>query len=846
MRHITPVSVLAAAVCAVWMASASPAAAQTATGTVSGRVTDSSGLPMPRVLVTVESPGLQGVRTTTTSANGDYLFPLLPPSSYVITFELGGFGIVKEQHTLAAAQPLIANVTLKPATVSEVVTVQAPVEGFTKTVQAATSVKQELLAALPTSRTLAAAVALAPAVHLTGPSNAIGISGAMSFENVFMLNGVQVQDNLRGQPLDLFIEDAIQETTITTSGVSAEYGRFTGGVVNAITKSGGNSVSGSFRTSFSNDDWRTVSPFGEPKASAVIPTYEFTVGGPILRNRTWFFGAGRFFESSQARETGLTRLPYTFQSNQKRIEGKVTQSFGAGHTVRLAYTDIRDAQTNRAYPSAPEILDLNSLDTRTVPQDLLSLHYAGALRPDFFLEGQFSRRNFTFKNSGGKSTDLIDGTVVYDNETDFRYHAPTFCGVCAPEERDNESVLVKGRYFWSTPRGAHNIAFGYDTFNDRRLSDNHQSASDYFLYVTGTIVRDGVPYPIIAADESAQIGWWPILEASRGTRFRTHGLFVNDAWQYNRHLTFNLGLRWDKNQGKDAVGQLVASDSGFAPRLGVVWDPRGDGRWNVTASYGRYLAALANNIADSSSPAGTPALFAYFYLGPEINVDPGAPLVTTAQAVRSVFDWFQANGGTSRPTFLARVPGTATQIRESLDSPHADELAVGLSRQIGGRGAVRADVGRDDRFAALRRLRSVHPVAGRGDALGQGAAVRTGRRRGRLHAAAHGDVLGRRPLLTRRAGVGQAWGQASVRCWSGVGSGADQTRWAMRASRASASLRTLSRSAAGSTGSTAWPRPSTTKQASSRHSKWTRRSRQPSASGSPGGPTMLAVRQRWK
>ena len=80
----------------------------------------------------------------------------------------------------------------------------------------------------------------------------------MSFESLYMVNGVTVNENLRGQANNLYIEDAIQETTVATAGVSAEYGRFSGGVVNVITKSGGNLFSGSFRDSLNNDNWRTL------------------------------------------------------------------------------------------------------------------------------------------------------------------------------------------------------------------------------------------------------------------------------------------------------------------------------------------------------------------------------------------------------------------------------------------------------------------------------------------------------------------------------------------------------------------------------------------------------------
>ncbi len=667
-------------------------AAQTPTGAISGRVTDSGNLAVPGATVTIESPNLQGTRSAVTSANGDYIFPSLPPGPYTVTVQLSGFGTVKQARDVGAGQPVEVDVTLRPASLSEVVTVTARTDAFTNTVQASTNIQQELLATLPTARTLLSAVNLSPAAHATGPNNAVTIGGAMSFENLFMLDGVQITDNIRGTPFSIFIEDAIQETTVSTSGISAEYGRFTGGVINAITKSGGNQFSGSLRTTFTNDDWRTVSPFDEPKKNDTVPTYEFTLGGPVVRNRTWFFGAGRFFDQSTANETGFTRIPYSFDNDEKRFEGKVTQSLGRGHNLRATYAAVRETEVNNVWPSAQEVLDLRSLHTRQVPQDRLSVHYSGTLRPNLFVEAQYSNRQFSFENSGGTTTDLIEGTVLRDQLTGAWWWSPNFCGVCGPEERDNDNLFLKGNYFASTSRGSHNVSFGYDTFNDKRRGDNHQSGSDYHVWASDSIIDGGTVYPVIdGSDGSTWIIWWPISEASQGTNFRTHSLFMNDTWNANRHFTFNLGVRWDKNHGEDAVGSLVAKDSAFSPRLGVVFDPKGDGRWSVHASYGKYVAAVANSIADSASPGGTPSILAYFYQGPGINTAGGAPLVTSDVALRRVFDWFTANGGTSRRTFFSSIPGVKVQIRESLKSPHANEFATGLSRQLGSRGAIRAD-----------------------------------------------------------------------------------------------------------------------------------------------------------
>ena len=117
-------------------------------------------------------------------------------------------------------------------------------EVLTNTVAGRDQLQARLGADLPTTGNIDAYLLSAPAVHPTGPSGAYSIAGSTSFENLFMVNGVTVNENLRGQANDLYIEDAIQEATVSTGGISAEYGRFSGGVVNVVTKSGGNLFSG--------------------------------------------------------------------------------------------------------------------------------------------------------------------------------------------------------------------------------------------------------------------------------------------------------------------------------------------------------------------------------------------------------------------------------------------------------------------------------------------------------------------------------------------------------------------------------------------------------------------------
>src|SRR5688572_12538987 len=244
------------------VALAAGASAQTTTATISGRVLDTQGLAVPGATVTATSPNLQGAREAVTSANGDYILTLLPSGAYTVTVALSGFQTQTRTVVLAPTQVLPLEVTLDPVGLQDEVTVVGRAnDALTQTAQIATNFSQELISKLPTSRDFNSILLMAPGVHPTGPAGNFSFGGSVSYENLFLLNGVSINENIRGQAFDLYIEDAIQETTVANGGVSAEFGRFSGGVVNVITKSGGNQFSGSFRDSLNNDKWRTLTPF---------------------------------------------------------------------------------------------------------------------------------------------------------------------------------------------------------------------------------------------------------------------------------------------------------------------------------------------------------------------------------------------------------------------------------------------------------------------------------------------------------------------------------------------------------------------------------------------------------
>jgi len=689
-----------------------PTLAQIPTGTVSGKVTSADGEALPGVTVTVASPNLQGTRDAVTSETGEYNIPLLPPGEYEVSFELEGFSNPKRSVKLSAAQTTRLDAELTNSSVSEEIVVTGTYETISTQPEASTTYEKKFIEALPVERNIRETVLLTPGVSATGPgaprTRGISIAGSQSYENLFMVNGVSITENLRGQPFDLFIEDAVEETTTTVSGVSAEYGRFAGGVVNTITKSGGNEVHGSLRTSFTNQTWENKTPVTVSQTDDVKDRFEATLGGWVWKDKVWYFLAGRDFENVTSAQTtllpaasGSTPTRFDAGTDQQRYEGKLTFSPFQGHRLVGSYIKIDEEEVGNRFGT---ILDEASLVTRTLPQELLALNYTGVLTENFFVEGQYSERKFTFENSGSRFTDLINGTLMVDGTTAFRWWSPTFCGVCTPEGRNNKEYLAKGSWFLSSEGlGSHDLAFGYDTYDDQRLADNHQSGSDFRIITSSARESNNQIFPVLVTDPTGRanqvIQYNPILKGAETTRFLTNSLYLNDKWRLNDHWSFNVGVRYDQNDGKDAEGKKVADDSRITPRLSASWDPQANGNWVFSANYAEYVAAIANSQANSTSAAGNPATFQWAYGGPAINNDPNAPQVSTPDAIRQIFDWFNSVGGINNTNSIAKggylvfvdIPGGTTVIRGSLDSPYVREYSTGVAKRLGTRGIARAD-----------------------------------------------------------------------------------------------------------------------------------------------------------
>jgi hypothetical protein len=664
-------------------------------GSLSGTVSSTDGASLPGVTVTVTSPALQGERSTVSDASGAYSFRNLPPGNYKVRFTLAGFGTVDKAVSVTLSGFAVADTAMSVATVEETIEVLGEAPSMLTTTQVATNLKySETVDRLAMNRNLSAIAELAPGLTDNGPNlGQVTIGGAFAYDNVFLLNGVDINDNLFGTANNLFIEDALQEVTILTNGVSAEYGRFSGGVINAITKSGGNTFQGSWRTDVTNPSWQDESLVeknnitagrGRPHIDQNVFTHTATLGGPIVKDRLWFFGAYRRENLAQDRALSVTGTSYTFEQANRRYEGKLTGRIAANHNLQVNYIKQTNDQQNNASINTTNSIDLKTLVTRQTPADLFVARYDGALSTNLYAEAQFSKKTFGFRNTGGTSTAIGDSPFLALGRSGLpansHYNAPYFDSN-DPEDRNNKQFAGALSYFLSTgSAGRHDLKFGGEHFTSYRTGGNSQSSTGY-VFIVDPVVVGGQP----AVDASNNIvpnfvpgvsqiqNWLPL----RGARInlKTLSLYANDRWQLNDHWIFNLGVRMERHSTDSTQAGIASiSSAALVPRLGATYDVQGDGRWVLQATYGHYAGKASETQFADNTNVGTPSLLSGIYNGPAgtgVGFAPGF----------NVNNYTIVNGN---------FPIRNVFIEDDLNTPLTKEWTLQAGTRLGSKGEVKA------------------------------------------------------------------------------------------------------------------------------------------------------------
>ena len=275
------------------------------TGEIRGTVVDANGVGLPGATVDVSSPALQGARSTVTGAGGAFQVPALPPGTYRVVISLAGFGKAERQTLVRLDATASLAVTLQVAAAEQVVvTGEAPVVDL-NTTTGGSNYGSGIITRLPVGRNYTDIVKSNPGVSQDradrqGRSAALTVYGSTSAENSFIVDGVDTTNVIRGLQGKVINNEFIQEVEVKTDSYRAEYGNATGGIVNVITKSGGNEFRGSVFARYNSAGLRADEVFTANDSDTFTGTltpgeqkwdYGVNLGGFLLKDRLWFFGA---------------------------------------------------------------------------------------------------------------------------------------------------------------------------------------------------------------------------------------------------------------------------------------------------------------------------------------------------------------------------------------------------------------------------------------------------------------------------------------------------------------------------------------------------------------------------
>ena len=661
------------------------------TGTITGVVTSQDDSPLPGVTVTASSPALQDVREAVTDVNGVYYLRALPPGTYMVQFTLAGFQTgLRDDVTVSLGGTADVHATLPVATQSELVTVTAEAPSVLATTTTGRNVTKAAIDAMPVGRRPVDIAELAPGLTAnTFNAGQLSIGGGFGYDNLFMVNGVDTNDNIFGTQNTVFIEDAVQEVSVLTGGVPASYGRFSGGVVNVITRSGGNTFSGSFRENLSNPSWIRETPRQVANNIAhpdlLSRAYEGTFGGPVAVDRLWFFTAGRYEQINIANTFAQTAGAYTRTDTNRRGELKLTGTPGAGQMVQASYITNFTRQANASGLPAALLVDATTLVTRTLPNDLFAASYNGVLAGRYFATAQFSRKTQGFRNNGGTSAAIADSPFRTLGATagvpgSLFYHSP-YLDATDPENRDNHQVAGSVSYLMSTRRtGSHDLKGGVESFVNRAKGGNSQSSTGY-VFTTDYLVQGG--RPVLAADgrptpvftPGVSQAWHFIAARGATLHIRTTSLYVQDRWVVSPRVTLDLGVRSEIVRGR-ATGDIATVDStSLLPRLAMAFDARGNGRTVVQATYSVYGGRYGQTQFATNTNVGRPSEVDYVYSGPAGQGADFAPGFDVANYTRVVF---------------ANFPTANVRVAADLSAPRVSEATTAIGQSLGDRGHVKA------------------------------------------------------------------------------------------------------------------------------------------------------------
>jgi outer membrane receptor protein involved in Fe transport len=613
------------------------------TGNIEGRVTDNENNPLPGVVINLESP--LNNKSTVTNENGVFRFPLLIAGDYEVTASMTGMRSVKVPMRVNVGKKSPVMITLVPDTYQEslVVTGSTPLVDKSN-VSTGGNVDSETFDNVGVGRSYQSVVQLMPGVGDGGNPN---VNGALDGDNVYLVDGMDTTDNTTGTFGINLNYDAIAEVEVVTGAISAEYGRAQGAVINIVTKSGSNEYEGSIRWVLENEDWNSNSdrfPFNQEDEIKDIPTY--TLGGPILKDKLWFFGT---YESGVANtsQVGIANgQSYTRDFENTYENYKFTFAPTESHTIQASYSSD-PATVPVPYWGASDTGDFAAVNLQSQGGEFYTVRWDWIATDNLVTQFQYGTQDsgITVGASpfGDPDPSLAPG-FYWDLNNDLGYNAPVFDGA-VERPRDQASFSAT----WYAPFG-HEIKVGLDwqeTESTNRF-DRYGNARHHG-YGFNRNAPGGFDDPWFLRVYTPSD---PLTSVNTQT-----ALFVIDRFDLNENWSFNLGFRVEQQEGDNDAGESVIDTTDIAPRLSAVYDINGDGRLLATASYGRYYAPVIQSLVDEFNRGITSSsIYEDYNWNPETNA-------------YDIFDGRVDTSGNNRAI-------------ESVDPYYEDEWIIGVEWQF--------------------------------------------------------------------------------------------------------------------------------------------------------------------
>ena len=621
------------------------------TGSIEGRVTDPTGAPLPGVTVLATSPSLQGTRTVVTGRDGSYRIPAVPPGNYRIEARLEGFRTVWKNAVVSLDATATGDLALPLAAQERVVVSgDAPLVDTTSATSG-TNYTSRIIAGLPVQRNYADIVRSNPGVsadrgETQERSLALSISGATSAENQWLIDGVNTTNVLKGIQGKALNNEFIQEVEVKTGGYQAEYGRALGGIVNVITKSGGNEFRGDAFLYYDSESLRArqiVTEEDSPSGMRLTPSerrdFGADLGGFVLEDRLWFFlaydrvetpgTASRYFSNSEVSSSML------FPRDQADNLYSAKLTWNVGNTATLVATVFADpsritgaARVGTAFGTiaSPEPGTWES--RREIGGTDFGLRGSRIFGSSAMLTLQASRHRDRFElipTGAGDAPQYADftcegGTPANPCEVPAE---PNFASgglgaIGGPRQRSS-SRRDQLRADLALYLGTHELRLGGDYQDGRsnviNTTSGGQSIEKYNEFGTVYYAHDFYSY-----NPAGQIPT-EIVNRPRNT---DSGFYLQDSWRAAPGLTVNAGLRYDQEDLRGSSGETVfKTTDGWQPRLGVVWDPGRNGRMKVYASAGRFSYSLPTRVGNFVVPFFSVTTYNFDPTGTAQN--PGVP-----------------------------------------------------------------------------------------------------------------------------------------------------------------------------------------------------------------------------